>query len=112
MLFRSAAALSSDLYTLSDIVLASHGLTRADVPNYVARKFGIAEEKAAAAAIKAAEKQAKEEERLRKETAAADRARSPFSTESVAAFTGAVGIGIELIEKLATVATTRIFAKF
>ena len=46
---RTAAALSSDLYTLSDIVLASHGLTRADVPNYVARKFGIAEEKAAAA---------------------------------------------------------------
>jgi hypothetical protein len=38
---QTAAQVSCDLYTLSDIVLASHGLTRAEVPNYLVRKFGI-----------------------------------------------------------------------
>jgi hypothetical protein len=40
---QTAAQVSRDLYTLSDIVLASHGLTRAEVPNYLVRKFGITE---------------------------------------------------------------------
>jgi hypothetical protein len=44
----AAAQVSRDLYTLSDIVLASHGLTRPEVPNYLARKLGITAEAAPA----------------------------------------------------------------
>jgi len=40
---RAAAEISRDLYSLSATALAAHGLTRADVPNYVLRKLGVFE---------------------------------------------------------------------
>lgn len=40
---RAAAEASRDLYSLSNSQLARHGLTRADVPNYVLRKLGAFE---------------------------------------------------------------------
>lgn len=38
---RVAAEISRDLYNLPNAALAAHGLTRADVPNYVLRKLGV-----------------------------------------------------------------------
>lgn len=45
---QAAAEVSRDLYTMSDIVLASHGLTRPEIPNYVGRKLGYISEAAPA----------------------------------------------------------------